>query len=144
MAKKITLTKLNPHINALREMAMTASEHAYSPYSKAKVGAALLTTDGNYYAGCNVENSSYGATVCAERVAIFQAVSQQKKISIEYIYIYSKDGWPPCGMCRQVLSEFQSPNLIVIIGDKTGTKQIVRFKDLMPMSFTPHFLLKKG
>jgi len=125
--------------NNLRTLASEAAKHAYSPYSKAQVGSALLTSEGKAYSGCNIENASYGGTVCAERVAIFKAISE-KKVKIEKIYVYTKEGWPPCGMCRQVMSEFASPNLEIIIGDEAGKETVMKFKDLMPLSFTPDYL----
>jgi cytidine deaminase len=124
----------------LREKALLASTHAYSPYSKACVGSAILTNNDEIYSGCNVENSSYGGTVCAERVAIFKAVSE-KPLSLKKVYVYSKDGWPPCGMCRQVISEFATAELEIIIGDEKGHETIIKFSDLMPLSFTPDKLL---
>ncbi len=123
----------------LRKTAIDASKKAYSPYSKAQVGSAVLTNEGKVYSGCNIENASYGGTVCAERVAIFKAISE-KKIKIEKVYVYTKEGWPPCGMCRQVMSEFASPNLEVIIGNEAGGETVMKFKDLMPLSFTPEYL----
>ncbi len=125
--------------NNLRQLALEASKQAYSPYSKAHVGSALITNEGKVYTGCNIENASYGGTVCAERVAIFKAVSD-KKIKIEKIYVYTKEGWPPCGMCRQVMSEFASPQMEVIIGNEAGHETVMKFKDLMPLSFTPEYL----
>ena len=125
----------------LRAKAKEASTHAYSPYSKALVGSAILTSDDTIYSGCNVENSSYGGTVCAERVAIFKAVSE-KPLRLTKVYVYSKDGWPPCGMCRQVISEFATPELEIIIGNDQGEETIMKFSDLMPLSFTPDKLLK--
>lgn len=124
----------------LREKAKEASTHAYSPYSKACVGSAILTSDNTIYSGCNVENSSYGGTVCAERVAIFKAVSE-KPLKLKKVYVYSKDGWPPCGMCRQVISEFATPELEIIIGNEQGGETVMKFSDLMPLSFTPDKLL---
>jgi cytidine deaminase len=124
----------------LREKAKTASTHAYSPYSKACVGSAILTSENIIYTGCNVENSSYGGTVCAERVAIFKAVSD-KTLRLKKVYVYSKAGWPPCGMCRQVISEFATPELEIIIGDEAGHETILKFSDLMPLAFTPDKLL---
>ena len=123
----------------LRQKAKEAAENAYSPYSLVKVGSSVLMTDGSIYTGCNVENASYGGTVCAERVAIFKAVSE-KKMCIEKIYVYTSQGWPPCGMCRQVMSEFASPKMEVIIGDEKGKEVSVKFKELMPLSFTPEHL----
>lgn len=123
----------------LRSLALEASKNAYSPYSKAKVGCALETSDGSLYTGCNVENASYGGTICAERVAILKAVSD-KKIKLKQIYIYTKEGWPPCGLCRQVMSEFADDSLEVIIGNEEGKETKILFKDLMPLSFTPDHL----
>lgn len=124
----------------LRKLAIDASKNAYSPYSKACVGSALLTSDGSVYTGCNVENASYGGTICAERVAILKAVSD-KKIKLKKIYVYTKEGWPPCGMCRQVMSEFADVDLEVIIGNETGEETIIKFSELMPLSFTPDHLI---
>ncbi|MBC7539145.1 MAG: cytidine deaminase [Bacteriovorax sp.] len=124
----------------LRALALEASKNAYSPYSKAHVGCALETSDGSIYTGCNIENASYGGTICAERVAILKAVSE-KKMKLKQIYIYTKEGWPPCGMCRQVMSEFAADDLEVIIGNEAGHETKMKFKDLMPLSFTPDHLV---
>ena len=123
----------------LRSKAIEASKNAYSPYSKAMVGCALETSDGSLYVGCNVENASYGGTVCAERVAIFKAVSE-KKMKLQKVYVYTKEGWPPCGLCRQVMSEFADTNLEIIIGNELGQETVMKFTDLMPLSFTPDHL----
>ncbi len=123
----------------LRDAAIEASKNAYSPYSKAQVGCALLTSDGSLFAGCNIENASYGGTICAERVAIMKAVSD-KKMKLKKLYVYTKEGWPPCGLCRQVMSEFADSNLEVIIGDESGKETVMKFADLMPLSFTPDHL----
>ena len=123
----------------LRSKAIEAAAKAYSPYSSAKVGCALETTDGSIYTGCNIENASYGGTICAERVAILKAVSDQK-MKLKKIYVYTKEGWPPCGLCRQVMSEFADHNLEVIIGDEQGKETSMKFSDLMPLSFTPDHL----
>ncbi|MBC7430121.1 MAG: cytidine deaminase [Bacteriovorax sp.] len=125
----------------LREKAQEASKNAYSPYSNALVGSAIQMSDGSIYTGCNIENASYGGTICAERVAILKAVSD-KKMQIEKVYVYTKEGWPPCGMCRQVMSEFASPTMEVIIGDVAGKETSMKFSDLMPLSFTPDHLKK--
>ena len=123
----------------LRSKAIEASKNAYSPYSKEMVGCALETSDGSLYVGCNVENASYGGTVCAERVAIFKAVSE-KKMKLQKVYVYTKEGWPPCGLCRQVMSEFADTNLEIIIGNELGQETVMKFTDLMPLSFTPDHL----
>ncbi len=100
---------------ALIKLAYRAMDNAYAPYSKFKVGAALLTIGGKVYTGCNIECASYGATNCAERTAVFKAVSDGIK-EFEAIAIVSSSGdlTPPCGICRQVLSEF-APNLKIIL-----------------------------
>ena len=123
----------------LRELAKKASELAHSPYSKAKIGSAVFTADGKYYSGCNVENSSYGATVCAERDAIFKAISEGSK-QITAIYVYSKDGWPPCGMCRQVMTEFSDVDLVIIYGNEKGLENETTLGKLFPCAFTPEHL----
>ena len=123
----------------LRLTAINAAAHAYSPYSKVHVGSAVLMSDGHIYSGCNVENASYGGTVCAERVAIFKAVSENKR-SIQKVYVYTTEGWPPCGLCRQVISEFASADTEIIMGNAAGGETIMKFSDLMPLSFTPDHL----
>lgn len=126
----------------LRKKAFEAAQQSHSPYSLAKVGSAILTEDGTVYGGCNIENSSFGGTVCAERVAIWKAISEGHK-RIKRVYVYTDAGWPPCGLCRQVMSEFASPDLEVVIGDKAGKEQTWKFKDLLPLAFTPEHLTKK-
>ncbi|MBY0516883.1 MAG: cytidine deaminase [Bacteriovoracaceae bacterium] len=126
----------------LKKKAFEAAQNSHSPYSMAKVGSALITEDGTLYSGCNIENSSFGGTVCAERVAMWKAVSEGHR-SIKKIYVYTDAGWPPCGLCRQVMAEFASPDLEVVIGDKNGKEQIWKFKDLLPLAFTPEHLIKK-
>lgn len=118
----------------LYEMALKAKEFAYAPYSGFKVGAALLTDDGIVFLGSNIENTSYGATVCAERVAVFKAVSEAKT-NIVKIAIASdtEDFTYPCGICRQVLSEFM-PDGEIILGNKTHIK-VCKVKDIIPNSF---------
>lgn len=125
----------------LRNKAKSASERAYSPYSKAKVGSAIRMSSGKVYDGCNVENSSFGGTVCAERVAILKAISEGEK-QIDKVYVYTKDGWPPCGLCLQVISEFAGPGLQVILGDEKANEKVLTLKDLLPNAFTPDHLKK--
>lgn len=120
----------------LRKLAKDASERAHSPYSKAKVGSALETSDGKIYSGCNIENASFGGTVCAERVAIWKAVSEGHN-KIKRIYVYTEPGWPPCGMCLQVMTEFASGDLEVTIGDKNGKETTKKLKELLTCAFTP-------
>lgn len=120
----------------LRELAIEASKYSHSPYSNARVGSAIQTKSGQYFSGCNIENSSFGGTICAERVAIFKAVSQNEK-SISKVYVYTKAGWPPCGLCLQVMTEFSDNQLEVIIGNEAGDEKKVFIKDLLPLAFTP-------
>lgn len=121
---------------SLRDSARKASESSHSPYSKARVGSAVETADGKIYPGCNIENASFGGTVCAERVAIWKAVSEGHK-SMKKIYVYTKDGWPPCGMCLQVMTEFATPDLEITIGNETGQETTKKLKDFLPLAFTP-------
>lgn len=123
----------------LRDKALDASKLAHSPYSKAKVGAAVETTDGKFYSGCNIENASYGGTVCAERVAIWKAVSEGHT-RMKRIYVYTQDGWPPCGMCLQVMTEFADQNLEVTFGDSKGKETTKKLKELLTCAFTPDHL----
>lgn len=124
---------------SLRDLAIDASTRSHSPYSKAKVGAALETETGKIYQGCNVENSSFGATVCAERVAIWKAVSEGDR-NFKRIYVYTVPGWPPCGMCLQVMTEFASLDLEITFGDKNGNEQTKKLGELLTQAFTPAHL----
>lgn len=120
----------------LRQSAHDASTRSHSPYSKARVGSALETADGKFYSGCNIENASFGGTVCAERVAIWKAVSEGHT-KIKRIYVYTKDGWPPCGMCLQVMTEFADGNLEITFGDEKGKETTKKLKELLTNAFTP-------
>lgn len=119
----------------LVEKAREAMKYAYAPYSNFKVGAALLTESGNIYIGCNIENISFGATNCAERTAVFKAVSEGEK-NFKAIAIVSSSGkfTPPCGICRQVLSEF-SEDMDIILADKDENIKIIKLNELIPFSF---------
>lgn len=118
----------------LYEIALKAKEFSYSPYSKFKVGAAVLTDDGTVYFGCNIENTSYGATVCAERVAIYKAISEGKKNIIKLAIASDKNDYTyPCGICRQVISEFMKEAKI-IVGNGNDIKEL-SFNDILPHSF---------
>lgn len=112
---------------------------AYAPYSNIRVAAVVKTKDGSIYYGVNIENASYSLTICAERVALFKAVSEGKK-DFDVIVIYSPDVFPwPCGACRQVMSEFLSPDTkIVIVGVKNNREvmEILRFEELFPSKYT--------
>lgn len=124
--------------NDLFKQAVAAREYSYSPYSHYKVGAALLTKSGKVFAGCNIENAGYTASVCAERTAIFKAVSQGEADFVA-IAVATSNGGAPCGICRQVMREF-APNLIIIFGDIQGNYQALTLPDLLPHSFGPENL----
>ncbi|MBF8263084.1 MAG: cytidine deaminase [Parachlamydiales bacterium] len=122
--------------STLIEKAKDAQKMAYQPYSHYSVGAALLGKSGKVYLGCNVENASYGLTNCAERTAIFKAVSEGER-EFEAIAIVTKDGGMPCGACRQVLNEF-SPKMEVIAADEHGRIHFQKLLDqLLPDAFGP-------
>ncbi len=118
---------------SLIEKAREARMRAYAPYSNYSVGAALLTTDGKVFTGCNVENAVYPLGLCAERVAIFKAVSEGHRDFLA-IAIVTKNGGSPCGSCRQVMHEF-APEMRVIIADETGRVRETTVAELLPDSF---------
>ncbi|MDY5730249.1 MAG: cytidine deaminase [Eubacteriales bacterium] len=120
----------------LVSFAIQAMNNSYSPYSKFPVGACLLTKDGNLYTGCNIENAAFGSTMCAERTAVFKAVSEGHT-EFEAIAIAGKDIKPyPCGSCRQVLNEF-APNIRVLITDDKGNYQSTTLDAILPYGFGP-------
>ena len=120
----------------LIQAALAASEHAYIPYSNYRVGAALLTTDGEVVTGCNVESASYTPTICAERTALVKAISEGKR-EFSAVAVVTRDGGSPCGVCRQLLFEF-SPGMTVIMADLRGeVHQRVTLADLLPLGFGP-------
>jgi len=118
----------------LIDEAMEAKENAYAPYSKFRVGAALLDKNYKVYRGCNVENVSYGATCCAERVAIFKAISQGERDFLAIAVVSdSQEMTFPCGICRQVMLEFKIPK--VIVGNGNGEYKEFTIEDLIPHGF---------
>jgi len=119
--------------NALAAAAMKAREHAYAPYSGYHVGAVALGGRGRLYSGCNVENSSYGLTVCAERVAILKAISEGER-EIAALAVATENGAAPCGACRQVLFEF-GPTARVLLCAADGAQKECRLDDLLPSAF---------
>ena len=121
----------------LIELARKAREFSYSPYSKFKVGAALITNEGKVYSGCNIENASFGITNCAERTAIFKAVSEGAR-EIDTIAIIADSDGPcsPCGACRQVLNEF-APGLRVLVTWGAGNVEQATLTQLLPHGFGP-------
>ena len=116
-----------------------ARKFAYVPYSGFRVGAALLTADGKLYTGCNIENSSYTPTVCAERVAFFKAVSDGVQNFAKIAIAGGKNEKPldfcsPCGVCRQVMAEFCDENFILVLGNEKEYKEY-RLNEVLPLSF---------
>ncbi len=118
----------------LFEKALVASKDSYCAYSLFPVGAALLTSDGQIFTGCNVENRSYGLTNCAERTAVFKAVSEGKRNFIAIAIAAPKADYSvgPCGACRQVLSEFMAPDSVVIFGNEWEKVQKSTIGELYP------------
>ncbi len=127
----------------LIDMAKEARKNAYAPYSKFKVGAALLTKSGKVFTGCNVENSSFGASMCAERVAVFKAVSEgEREFKAIAVVTDTDDPAMPCGMCRQVLSEF-SMDIKVYAANLDGKVKTTTLRELLPYAFTKEDLNDK-
>ena len=119
----------------LIEKAKEAMEHSYSPYSKFKVGAAIFCESNKVYTGCNIENSSYGATNCAERTAIFKAISEGERNFLKIAVVSSaNEEIFPCGICRQVLFEFME-NGTFITENSNGEILTYNIKELLPNSF---------
>lgn len=118
------------------QKAKEISRKAYAPYSNFPVGACVLTSSGNTYVGCNVENSSYGLTVCAERNAVASAVANgEKNISAVAIYSPKRENCLPCGACRQVIGEFRRDSEIEIITESENKLKIFKFNEIMPGCF---------
>ena len=112
-----------PNLSQMHADAVRARQNSHSPYSKYKVGASILFSNGKTYSGCNIENASYGGTVCDVVVVTDQ-----------------NPGWPPCGFCRQVIAEFADPQTMIHIGDLKGIQRSLKFTELFPDGFTPEHL----
>jgi len=123
-------------IEQLKNKATGMLEKAYVPYSEFSVGAALLTDEGNIYTGCNIENASYGLSNCAERTAIFKAVSEGE-LNLSYLVVTGDTEGPisPCGACRQVISEFANPNMPVLLTNQKGSEYETTISELLPGAF---------
>lgn len=119
----------------LMAMAKEAKKRAYSPYSGFSVGAALLCDSGKIYWGCNVENASYTPTCCAERVAIFSAIAEGERKFCAIAIAADSAPCMPCGVCRQVMSEFCDPDFEIIFEEKTGAVGALTLKELLPYGF---------
>ncbi|KNZ68336.1 cytidine deaminase [Thermincola ferriacetica] len=123
-------------IDELVKHALEVKERAYAPYSKFRVGAALLTGDGRVYTGCNVENASFGLTICAERNAVFRAIADDCRDFKAIAIVSDADDYCiPCGACRQVLVEF-SRDLTVIMANNKGDYRLTTITELLPEAFS--------
>lgn len=128
-------------IEKLIKKAIEMLNFSYVPYSNFHVGAALLTSEGEIYTGCNIENAAYGPSNCAERTAIFKAVSEGKKEFEAIAVVGGKNGkiedfCPPCGVCRQVLAEFCKKDFKIILAKSTNEYKIMTLEQLLPESFS--------
>ena len=133
----------DPVVQEMRVAAEAAMKNAYCRYSKFRVGAAVLSDDDEIFAGCNVENASYGLTMCAERNAIFQAVAQGlRKLKAVVIVTPTNTATPPCGACRQVLNEFGPEAELFVFGTGNVAQQF-KLSDLLPNAFGPENLGQK-
>ncbi len=124
---------------SLIDLANEARRRAYAPYSNYPVGAALRTKSGRLYTGVNVENAAYPHTMCAERVAIFKAVSEGET-DFEVIAVVTNNGGSPCGGCRQVLAEFGLDTIVLIADGEGKLQKVVTVAELLPEAFTPKYL----
>ncbi len=126
----------------LYNSAIKAMEFSYSPYSDCRVGAALLCKNGKVFTGTNIENAAFGPTVCAERVAVFKAISEGERDFEKIAVVGGKNGiingvFAPCGVCRQVLREFCDDDFEILLGETEDSFKKVTLKELLPLSFSP-------
>ena len=124
----------------LIDIALHARQWAYAPYSKYRVGAALLTASGRIYEGVNIENAAYPTGICAERVAIFKAVSEGER-EVEPFVVATQNGGSPCGSCRQVLAEFGLTTRVIIVNVEGTIMWDTTVRDILPDAFTPEKLV---
>ena len=127
---------------ALIDLANTARQRAYAPYSNYPVGSALRTKSGRIFTGVNVENAAYPQTMCAERVAIYKAVSEGEK-EFEVISVVTDNGGSPCGGCRQVMAEFGLDTIVLLADGNGKLVKETTVKELLPEAFTPDDLSKR-
>jgi cytidine deaminase len=120
-------------VQVLLEVARNARKNAYAPYSRYRVGSALLAASGNVYAGCNIENASYGISLCSERTAYAKAISEGERDFVA-IAVMTDDAGTPCGACRQFMAEF-GPETIVVLADKKGAFTATTVGRLLPEAF---------
>ena len=126
----------NKTLQAMRRAARAVRRRAYAPYSGFQVGAAVLTAGGRIFTGANVENASYGLTVCAERAAVLAAVAAGER-RLRAVLIVAPRAAPPCGACRQVLAEFAAPDCPIYLSEPTGraAPKRLRLEELLPLAF---------
>jgi len=135
---------IDPGIQKLVDAARAARDCSLSPFSNFCVGAAVETEDGKIYTGCNIESASYGLTVCAERVAIWKALSEgERSFKRLAVVVDTTPLTPPCGTCRQIIWEF-CRNTTVILANLGGETEIVEMRELLPRAFDARFLPKKS
>ncbi len=129
---------INPEtFKKMFDQAQAALQFSYSPYSQCRVSAALLTESGEVITGCNIENASYGGTICAERVAVFKSVSSgHKKFKSILVMTEASPAWTPCGFCRQVLAEFGDPSMPVYCTNPKGETKEFSLGSLLPEAFS--------
>ena len=125
----------------LIELALEARQKAYAPYSNYQVGAALVTSSGKFFTGCNVENAAYPTGICAERVAIFKAVSEGER-KFTAMAVVTSNGGTPCGSCRQVIAEFGLETVVLIADNEGRLRQESTLSELLPGAFGPSDLGK--
>jgi len=135
------MTLTDQEKQALVDLANTARERAYVPYSKYPVGSSLRTRSGRIFTGVNIENAAYPQTMCAERVAMFKAVSEGEK-DFEVITVVTDNGGSPCGGCRQVMAEFGLDTIVILADGKGKIVQETTVEGLLPGAFTPAHLEK--
>jgi cytidine deaminase len=135
------MTLANEEKKFLVDLANEARRRAYAPYSHYHVGAALRTKTGRVYTGVNVENAAYPTTICAERVAVFKAVSEGE-LEFEVISVVTDNGGSPCGSCRQVLAEFGLDTIVLIADGNGNLVKETTVGELLPEAFQPHHLQK--
>jgi homotetrameric cytidine deaminase len=135
--KKLT-NKLAPEVQTAYKKALIARDNSYSPYSHFKVGAAVKFKDcDDVFVGCNVENASYGATICAERNAIWSGVAAVGKRDMEYLIVVADqdEPVPPCALCLQVISEFYDPKMPIYLGNLNGIQKCYLLEEILPVPF---------
>ena len=130
----------NDERRSMIDLANQARKHAYVPYSKYPVGAAIRTKSGRLFTGVNVENAAYPQTMCAERVAIFKAVSEGE-FEFDVIAVVTNNGGSPCGGCRQVMAEFGLDTIVLIADGNGELKKEMTVAEILPEAFTPKHLL---